>query len=217
LTTISSTDPKKTTLHIYPLSCLFKQNATRWENILKDLESDREAMRSMYAPVRIAANKETREPGKGEPLLEHMLSRMKSTPQLDAIKKYSRAAFKIYCDKIRPRISSLDDDLITGFVRNVSFSFGGITLEGAFHAKVTLKSGKVKYLYIHPSEWPLEQETAFIELLAIMAESAYGASRGEVWFVDLRSGEIKKPRKCFTDLRKELEATIRHYQRVKRY
>jgi len=205
--------PRSDRLHIFVASRLCNQPAQRWESILRQLEEDRNIMRSVYAPLRMAVNKELRDGG-GAPFLDRLLERMERTPNLESIKANSRQALQIFISAVKPHISGFVEDYMTGRTGNVAFSFHGATLEGAFHAKVELRKGGEKLVYVHPSTWGGAEEAAFIELLAIMAEECYGMTRKDIWFLDLKAGVIRRPHPTGVRLRQELAATVRHYLRL---
>lgn len=202
-------------MHIYTISRVFRKHAPAWESVLKQLQKDRALMRSVYAPLRIAVNIEMRSPGRGQAVLDRSLRQLANMRNYESIAKTSRTAFLAFKDLILPQIADIEEDYVNSGATNRKFDYRGFTLEGGFHARVLLKGGGTRFLYVHPSAWPDDQRVAFIELLAIMGEGAYGCQRSDVWFVDLPGLCIRRPGKAFVALRNELVATMRHFERVR--
>lgn len=204
---IKSSRPQRG-IHIFVISKLFRKTAAVWKTHLHQLEQDRDFMRSMYAPLRGAINAEVRKPGLGQRVLERGLESLTRVPNQATIALVSRAAFDLFKSDFLPDLETIEEDFVNGGVGNTRFFFAGHIIEGAFHAKVTTKKREVLFLYFHPSRWDVDQEEAFIELLAIMAEQVYGASRSQVRFIDVREGVVKTPSRSYKRLQKEIAATV---------
>lgn len=208
--------PQGEAIHIYTISRVFRKNAPTWESMLRELERDRNFMRSVYAPVRAGINLEIRSPGRGEAAMERSLRELSNMKHFDTICTVSRAAFAAFRDLVLPQIEAIEEDYVNRPGGTNRFQFGDFELEGSFHAKVRCKSGGVRYIYLHPSQWDGDATAAFVELLTIMGEKVYGATRDEIWFIDLREQKIQVPGKNFKALRKELLATVTHLARLRK-
>lgn len=203
-------------IHIYLVSRLYRRNPTAWVSMIRQLEQDRDIMRSCYAPLRAALNFEIRKPGMGQRVLEHRLKKLSRMKHCERIVKLSRGAFSVFQDKFLADLASIESDFVNGQPITNVFEFAGQKLTGGFHAKVTTVSGDVQYLYFYSSQWNEDQRTAFVELLAILGESVYGATRDQIIFVDLQTAEIVRPQRFYKRLRSELEATVSLLVRVRK-
>ncbi len=202
-------------IHIYEVGRLFRQGATRWNSYLKEMEESRDFMLAIYAPLRSAINVEMSRPGLGKRILDRGLKKLEGMKNYDSVATTSKSAFEIFKTQILPTLSSIDEDFVNGSATNSSFIFGDHVVKGGFHARVTTKEGEKLLLYFHPSKWSEDHQTAFIELLTVMAENVFGFDRSQVRFVDIREGLVVKPSKTYKAVRKELESTIKLIARFK--
>lgn len=200
-------------LHIYLFSRLFRQSATRWLSTIKRVEADEDYLVKQYFPLRSALNREVGRPGSGEKNLSDMLAERSDTSTNRTITANSNAYLEGFRAFLLPQIERVIEDYVNGPSKTRTFMLGGVLCAGQLHAKVRLKDGATKLLYYHPSDWKDTEIEAFLELLTILAEEAYGLTRNDIWFVDLARQEIIKPRVNYINVRKELTNTAQLWER----
>lgn len=202
-------------MHIYVVSRLYRQHAPKWESMLRELEEDEEFMAIAYQPLRRAIVADLKQPGRGEVVLGSQLGHLPDTKTYQSIRQTSRDAFDMYRRTILPNVASLEEDYVNPPSRSRHILIGEHLIAGGFHAKLLLKDGTTRFAYFHASKWKRDEEEGFHELLTILGEEAFGCDRSEVWFVNLRDGAIRPPAKSYKNLRRDLEATVRHLARFR--
>lgn len=197
-------------MNIHAVSKLVRRPPSLWMSTLRNMERGRDFMRSHYAPLREAIVAELQRPGTGEELLHTAWEQMPGPPipSQTSVHNRSVAAFHAFLDFFRPAIGRLVESYVSEDYQPEPVEFCGHQLEGRFHLAVETPRGETKYVYLHASEWSSEQIEAFLELLVVIAEKRHGADRSAVWFFDLPTGEIVKPRKTFRKTRKDLEKVV---------
>jgi hypothetical protein len=206
--------------HIYEISRLYKQDAARWEDMLAKLEEERDFRFFGYKALREAVVLEMRSPGAGRPHLVRSFASPAVNKQEEAMRRNSYAALDTFIDSIRPKLGDLQQNFMT--VRQPACRWEGHDLSGGFHFSALNKKGETVYLYISASshddekDKDVQQRKATIELLNIIAEHRFSAEPSRVWFVDLNTDTIHKPRKSVLRLRQDLKRTLDHLQRMRR-
>lgn len=203
-------------MHIYPISRLYRKQATSWNRMIDDLEKGREIMLSQYIHLRRAAVAELVKPGSGKAILEQGLAGRATTPSQLAIRRKSLAALKVFRSKFVPLLGELRDNFLDDSYRPGPAKFGKYSIEGRFHFSVELDDGTNKFVYLHTSDWDKDETVSFIELLTVIGEDRHDCGREDVWFIDLQAKQIVPPAKSFKRLRGDLQKVIQLADRIQR-
>jgi hypothetical protein len=206
--------------HIYQISCLYKQDAARWEDMLRKLEEERDFRFFGYKALREAVVLEMKKRGSGRPHLNRAYSAKPVSKQEESMRRKSYAALETFIDKIRPKLGKIGRNFMTG--KEPVCRWEGHELKGGFHFSALNKKAEEVFLYVSASAHNDEkdknvmQRKAIIELLNIIAEHRFSAEPSRVWFVDLNTGTIHKPAKNVLRVRQDLKRTLDHLQRMKK-
>lgn len=196
-------------MHIYQVSSVFRTGPATWNRILDELERDRRQMLFPYQPLREALVLEMGEPGAGARHLNRCFRAPAKNKSEETTRARSRDGLNRFCTDIRPKLGPLRQNFMSRGAREPMAQWEGFELTGGFHFSAEDLKGTECFLYVHPADWPKERCEAQLELLTILAEQRYAATRKQSWFVDLGAGQIIPPPQRFTKLRNELKQTMR--------
>jgi hypothetical protein len=192
---------------------LYSRPASVWESTIKKLESAEQQRFKAYRPLTYAILHELKKPGSGLHYLETSLVTYKAAPKTtNKMKANMREFFSTFQSEMKPEISGTREILYFSS-RRIPFLVGDYAVYGGIHALVVTKNHRFKYIHFHTSDWTKEKVEAYQELLIIMCQQLYDVKESDIWWMDLRSGEIT-PLRSRKRVRNEVVETVRHLYRL---
>jgi len=198
-------------MQISTLSALHGRPVVDWERYLESLDSGQALIPAWYKPMTQACVAAARGSARSSTVLESGLASLPTRPQTPSIVMTSRAAFAHFTTHVVPKLGKFERSLLSD--RQLS-TWNGYELTGQVHFECQATRATPRYCSVLASAWSAEQLKAHVELLSILCEVRYGASRSEVGLFDLRNGHLHRPGSSYVRLRNQLEKTMRHLQRL---
>jgi len=202
-------------VHIYTLSHLVNARVGSWERKIKEIEEGRRRAYGYYQPMREAIVAYCAASGnRREQIVSRMLSDARQRPhgRGQDPEKDNLAAFETFETACYPKIGQF----VRGLLRRPNGTgalFEGIRLNGGPHFQAKDRSGVDRYIFLHASVWSEEDLKAYLELLSVVVEEAFGEAPESVWHMDLRAGLVAKHRRS-KRVRRNCSDAARHYARV---
>jgi hypothetical protein len=202
-------------VHIYTLSRLVNAPAAGWERRIEEIEKGRAKAYGYYQPMREAVMAYCAAGGKGR---DRIIARMLADahhrprgrgqdPQADNLN-----AFEVFETRCYPKITKFVQGLLRK-PQGPGVPFEGVFLFGAPHLLVTDEDGEARYVFLQASDWKGDQVKAYLELLAVIVEKAFGQPASSIWHMNLRTGRVATHRSS-KRVRRRCEDAARHYGRI---
>lgn len=202
-------------VHIYTLSRLVHAPAGGWERRIQQIEQGRDKAYSYYQPVREAAVAFCATEGEDrDGIISQMTAQARRQPRgrgQDPDTDNLRA-FEIFESDCYPQVGEFLGSLLRK-PQAPGVPFEGVMLLGAPHFKATDKNGETRFVFLQASKWRDAELKAYLELLGVIVETAYGEPPTSIWHMDLRTGNASRHRPSVRVAR-SCAAAARHYARM---
>ena len=200
--------------HIYTLSRLVHAPAGRWESLIASIEDGKSFAFSYYLPMREAVARlcASRNPDR-EGIVRQMVARARASGGIRGSKvaKDNLAAFQVFEDVFLPQVAKFRRSFL--HEKQTRCDFEGLALRGAPHFEVVDREGRKRYVFLHSSDWPSDDLSAYLELLGILVEKRYGSDPKTLWIMDLKKRKELRWRPSVR-IRKRCSNAAKLYRRV---
>ncbi len=120
-------------------------------------------------------------------------------------------AFHMFEAAFYQKISKFRRDLLRE--QRTGCEFEGLVLEGGPHFEVIDQKGNKRHVFLHAANWSGKDLAAYLELLGIVIEDAYGGDSSSLWVFNLRTGKEIKWRSS-SRVRNRCEGAAKLYARL---
>jgi hypothetical protein len=186
---------------------LYRKPVDTVATVLRDAERSKAFRRAVYEPVRRAAVRELRRPGKGQALLERLLPQLGWLANPEVHRRNNLMAYDVFRGQFAGLFTKLERDFLDEDPE-APVVWEGLRLEGQFHFEALDREGARRLVYLQVSRSDEDTRLALCELLAVLAELRHGAPREAVWVLDLRGAALLEPPQHHQRLDKELRRVV---------
>jgi hypothetical protein len=202
-------------VHIYTLSRLVHAAAGSWERRIRQVEEGRDKAYVYYQPVREAVVAYCATAGEDrDGIISQMTAQARrqprgrgQDPETDNLR-----AFGIFESDCYPHVGEFLGSLLRK-PQALGVPFEGVMLLGAPHFKTADRNGETRFVFLQASKWREAELKAYLELLGVIVEKAYGEPATSIWHMDLRTGNVSRHRPSVRVAR-SCAAAARHYARM---
>jgi hypothetical protein len=202
-------------VHIYTLSRLVHAPAAGWERKIEEIEKGRAKAYSYYQPMREAVIAYCAAGGAGrDQIVARMLAEARRQPRARGQdpERDNLHAFEVFETSCYPKITKFVKSLLRR-PQGPGVQFEDVFLFGAPHLEVADRNGEVRYVFLQASDWKEVQVKAYLELLAVVVEKAFGGPASSIWHMNLRTGRVARHRSS-KQVRRRCAEAARHYRRI---
>src|ERR1039458_1305198 len=202
-------------VHIYTLSRLVHASASSWERKIQQIEQGRDKAYLYYQPMREAAVAYCATEGEDrDGIVSRMIAQASrqphgrgQDPESDNLR-----AFEIFESSCYPKIGAFVGSLLRK-PQAPGVPFEGVMLLGAPHFQALDENGETRFVFLQASRWLDTELNAYLELLAVIVDKAYGEPPSSIWHMDLRAGTVSRHRPSIR-VAKSCAAAAHHYARM---
>lgn len=195
-------------MHITTIARLYNKPADAYRGVIKKAQEDEDLVVRVYEPLRKAVVAETRESGKGEPMLLRLLPNLDNMKNAEKLKRNNTVAFARYRQEFLPKWPGFVEHYLDTFEKLKPVAVGNFPFSGRFHFSARNPKGELEYVYVSASDLDEDAISSLKELLAIIGEDRHECQRKQVVLLDLHTGTIHRPNANFTMMRRKLESIL---------
>jgi len=203
-------------MHIYTLSRLYRQDATRWERKIRELREGRRGAFSPYRPLREAIIRLLA----GDEQPDNVLIQMNqnATDRRErTVARNSLDFFLAFRENWANRFPTLDTNFMDQQINRglPVVEYQDLILSGSPNFSAFDNRGILRYVYLMTSAWTIDELQSFEELLKIIIEIRYNANPSALWIINLLTGGRVSVPRIQQRVRNRLHDTIALFLRIR--